>query len=156
MSAPSLAPYIMKRPWLQKWMKPLANWYCNAAGYRQLGLRYGAPDSPTVYGAAQKEPVERTVRADDLLPEENDVVQTALKRLRPQEAYDRVFRLRRAFQLSMSHQLLPKEEWTKPEDDTPYLAELITDIEAEMHEREDLEAMVIQKRQKNATASSGH
>jgi ubiquinol-cytochrome c reductase subunit 7 len=39
MSAPSLAPFIMKRPWLQKWMKPLSNWYCNAAGYRQLGLR---------------------------------------------------------------------------------------------------------------------
>jgi ubiquinol-cytochrome c reductase subunit 7 len=40
--------------------------------------------------------------------------------------------------------------------DTPYLSELITDIEAEMHEREDLEAMVIQKRQKNTAASSGH
>lgn len=38
-------------------------------------------------------------RADDLLPEENDVVHTALKRLGPQEAYDRVFRLRRAFQV---------------------------------------------------------
>jgi ubiquinol-cytochrome c reductase subunit 7 len=38
-------------------------------------------------------------RADDLLPEENDVVQTALKRLQPQEAYDRVFRLRRAMQV---------------------------------------------------------
>lgn len=38
-------------------------------------------------------------RADDLLPEENDVVHTALKRLSPQEAYDRVFRLRRAFQV---------------------------------------------------------
>jgi ubiquinol-cytochrome c reductase subunit 7 len=38
-------------------------------------------------------------RADDLLPEENDVVHTALKRLQPQEAYDRVFRLRRAFQV---------------------------------------------------------
>jgi ubiquinol-cytochrome c reductase subunit 7 len=45
-------------------------------------------------------------RADDLLPEENDVVQTALKRLRPQEAYDRVFRLRRAFQV------LPHTTWT--------------------------------------------
>ncbi|EMD96445.1 hypothetical protein COCC4DRAFT_84116 [Bipolaris maydis ATCC 48331] len=131
MSAPSLAPYIMKRPWLQRWMKPLSNWYCNAAGYRQLGLR-----------------------ADDLLPEENDTVQTALKRLRPQEAYDRVFRLRRAFQLSMSHQLLPKEEWTKPEEDVPYLSPLITDIEAEMAEREDFETMIVQKRQRNA--ASGH
>ena len=42
MSAPSLAPYIAKRPWLQRWVKPLANWYANAAGYRQLGLRYEA------------------------------------------------------------------------------------------------------------------
>ncbi|KAL5120529.1 Cytochrome b-c1 complex subunit 7 [Pleosporales sp. CAS-2024a] len=123
MSAPSLAPFINKRPWLQRWMKPLASWYCNAAGYRQLGLR-----------------------ADDLLPEENDVVQTALKRLQPQEAYDRVFRLRRAMQLSMSHQLLPKEEWTKEEDDTAYLTSKIKEIEAEMAEREDLEAMVITKR----------
>ncbi|KZM25121.1 mitochondrial electron transport, ubiquinol to cytochrome c [Ascochyta rabiei] len=131
MSAPSLAPMIMKRPWLQRWMKPLANWYTNAAGYRQLGLR-----------------------ADDLLPEENDVVHTALKRLRPQEAYDRVFRLRRAFQLSMSHQLLPKEEWTKVEEDTPYLTKYIEEIETEMAEREDLEAMVISKRQSNANA--GH
>ena len=70
---------------------------------------------------------------DDLIPEENDVVQLALKRLPPKEAYDRVWRLRRALQVytiglctfgalanmpqcSVSHQLLPKEEWTKPED----------------------------------------
>ena len=38
-------------------------------------------------------------RADDLIPEESDVVQTALKRLPPKEAYDRVYRLRRAFQV---------------------------------------------------------
>ncbi|KAF2035568.1 hypothetical protein EK21DRAFT_54465 [Setomelanomma holmii] len=133
MSAPSLAPFINKRPWLQRWMKPLANWYCNTAGYRQLGLR-----------------------ADDLLPEENNVVQTALKRLPPQEAYNRVFRLRRAIQLSMTHQLLPKEEWTKQEEDTPYLTTIITDIESEMAEREDLEAMVITKRQKNANLGKSH
>jgi len=57
-------------------MMPLANWYAEAAGYRRLGLR-----------------------ADDLIPEENDIVQLALKRLPPKEAYDRVFRLRRAFQV---------------------------------------------------------
>lgn len=38
-------------------------------------------------------------RADDLIPEENEVVQLALKRLSPQEAYDRVYRMRRAFQV---------------------------------------------------------
>lgn len=36
---------------------------------------------------------------DDLIPEESDTVMLALKRLPPKEAYDRVFRLRRAFQV---------------------------------------------------------
>ncbi|KXL44628.1 MAG: hypothetical protein FE78DRAFT_132456, partial [Acidomyces sp. 'richmondensis'] len=67
MSYPSLAPYILKRPWLARWMKPLSNWYFENAGYRKLGLK-----------------------ADDLIPEENEVVQLALKRLSPKEAYDRV------------------------------------------------------------------
>lgn len=41
--------------------------------------------------------------------------------------------------------------------DTPYLGTLITEIEAEMAEREDLEAMVISKRQRNEkNASGGH
>lgn len=39
MSQPSLTNFILKRPWLKSWMTPMANWYCNAAGYRQLGLR---------------------------------------------------------------------------------------------------------------------
>lgn len=38
-------------------------------------------------------------RADDLIPEENPVVLQAIKRLPPKEAYDRVFRMRRAFQV---------------------------------------------------------
>ena len=63
-------------------------------------------------------------------------MQLALKRLSPREAYDRIFRIRRAFQVpifskggletavnnrsssqcSLSHTILPKEEWTKDED----------------------------------------
>jgi len=123
MSAPSLASYIVKKPWLHKVMKPLANWYANAAGYRKLGLR-----------------------ADDLIPEESETVLLALKRLPPQESYDRVFRLRRAFQLSLAHQLLPKEQHTKPEEDTPYLSPIIKEIEAEEAERLDLESLQITKR----------
>lgn len=38
-------------------------------------------------------------RADDLIPEESEVVLLAIKRLPPKEAYDRVFRMRRAFQV---------------------------------------------------------
>jgi len=101
----------------------LANWYANASGYRRLGLK-----------------------ADDLIPEENDTVQLALKRLPPKEAYDRVFRLRRAFQCSLSHQLLPTAEQTKPDEDIPYLSPIIQEIEAEMKERADLEAMTVQKK----------
>ncbi|KIX95253.1 uncharacterized protein Z520_09170 [Fonsecaea multimorphosa CBS 102226] len=123
MSGPSLAPYILKRPWLKRWMMPLANWYVNTAGYRSLGLRH-----------------------DDLIPEENDTVQLALKRLPPKEAYDRVFRLRRAFQCSLSHHLLPPAEHTKPEDDIPYLSPIIEEIEKEMKERADLESMIVEPR----------
>merc|ERR1712225_67517 len=122
MSQPSLATYIVKRPWLKKMMMPLSNWYCDAAGYRKLGLR-----------------------ADDLIPEESETVLLALKRLPPKEAYDRVFRMRRAFQCSLSHQLLPKNEQTKPDEDIPYLSPIIKEIEAERRERMDLDAMVIKK-----------
>lgn len=38
-------------------------------------------------------------RADDLIAEESPNVQLALKRLSPKEAYDRVFRMRRAVQV---------------------------------------------------------
>ncbi|KAL1629684.1 Cytochrome b-c1 complex subunit 7, mitochondrial [Neofusicoccum ribis] len=116
MSQPSLASFIVKRPWLRGWFQPLSAWYTDLAGYRKLGLR-----------------------ADDLIPEESETVQLALKRLPPKEAYDRVFRMRRAFQL------LPKEQHTKPEEDNPYLSPIIKEIEAEIKEREDLEAMVIKK-----------
>ncbi|KAG9951305.1 hypothetical protein KCU81_g4991, partial [Aureobasidium melanogenum] len=122
MSQPSMTNFIVKRPWLKRWMTPLANWYTDAAGYRKLGLR-----------------------ADDLIPEESETVLLALKRLPPKEAYDRVFRMRRAFQCSLSHQLLPKNEQTKPEDDIPYLSPIIKEIEAERRERMDLDAMVIKK-----------
>ncbi|RDL38061.1 Cytochrome b-c1 complex subunit 7 [Venustampulla echinocandica] len=125
MSAPSFANAIIKRPWLYRIMKPIANWYTNAAGYRQMGLR-----------------------ADDLIIEENDTVQKALKRLSPQESYDRVYRIRRAIQLSLSHQILPKEQYTKDEEDIAYLSPIIRQIEAEEKERGDLDSLMITKRSK--------
>ncbi|MCJ1468233.1 Cytochrome b-c1 complex subunit 7 [Pseudocyphellaria aurata] len=128
MSAPSLANFVMKRPYLKRWMIPLSEWYADLAGYRKLGLR-----------------------ADDLIPEENKTVLLALKRLPPNEAYDRVFRLRRAFQCSLSHQLLPKEEQTKPEEDYEYLSPIIREIEAENKERGDLDAMIVKKKAKSPT-----
>ncbi|MCJ1423140.1 Cytochrome b-c1 complex subunit 7 [Sticta canariensis] len=89
-----------------------------------------------------------TCRADDLICEENNTVQLALKRLPPNEAYDRVFRLRRAFQCSLAHQLLPKDQQTKREEDYEYLSPIIREIEAEAKERGDLDAMVVKKAKK--------
>ncbi|KAL2852796.1 cytochrome b-c1 complex subunit 7 [Aspergillus pseudoustus] len=123
MSAPSLTNFVVKRPWLKRWMQPIASWYVDAAGYRRLGLR-----------------------ADDLIPEENDTVQTALKRLPPKEAYDRIFRIRRAFQCSVSHTLLPLEEHTKPSEDVEYLSPIIREIEKEKAERDDLDNLVVNKK----------
>ncbi|KAJ9297895.1 hypothetical protein DTO271G3_4116 [Paecilomyces variotii] len=122
MSAPSLANYIVKRPALTRFLMPIAEWYTNAAGYRRLGLKF-----------------------DDLIPEESESVQTAIKRLPPKEAYDRVFRLRRAFQLSLSHQLLPAAEQTKPEEDVEYLSPIIREVEKEQAEREELDTIIVKR-----------
>ena len=40
----------------------------------------------------------------------------AVRRLPEEEQNLRMFRIKRALDLSMKHQLLPKEEWTKPEE----------------------------------------
>lgn len=71
-----LTKQLLQRKWTHRWMVPLSQWYVTKMGYRQLGLKL-----------------------EDLLPEESEIMQTALKRLPPKEAYDRVFRLRRAFQV---------------------------------------------------------
>ncbi|KAJ5081962.1 hypothetical protein N7532_007597 [Penicillium argentinense] len=122
MSAPSITNYIVKRPWLKRWMTPLANWYTDAAGYRRLGLKF-----------------------DDLIPEESETVQKAIKRLPAKEAYDRVFRIRRAFQCSISHTLLPANEQIKPEEDKEYLSPIIREIEKENKERAELDNLVVRK-----------
>lgn len=52
---------------------------------------------------------------DDILYENADV-QEALRRL-PENVYnDRMFRIKRALDLSMKHQILPKDQWTKYEE----------------------------------------
>ncbi|KAK2793571.1 Cytochrome b-c1 complex subunit 7 [Onygenales sp. PD_12] len=122
MSGFSLAPQIASRPWLKRIVMPFANWHANASGYRKLGLRF-----------------------DDLIPEENDTVQLALRRLPPKEAYDRIFRIRRAFQCSLEHSILPAEQQTKPEEDVEYLSPIIREIELANKERDDLDNLVIKR-----------
>ncbi|KAK4158552.1 cytochrome b-c1 complex subunit 7 [Chaetomidium leptoderma] len=123
MTAPSLYSAIAKRPWLMKMIMPIAGWYSNAAGYRQMGLR-----------------------ADDLLVEENEPVLKALGRLSPKESYDRIYRIRRATQLSLQQKILPKNEWTKPEEDVRYLSPILEQLAAEAKEKDALDTLTILKK----------
>ena len=55
-------------------------------------------------------------RYDDLLEEEREATQIALKRLSAKEQYERIYRIRRSTQLSYQHKILPRDPWTKPEE----------------------------------------
>ncbi|GLB35311.1 putative component of the ubiquinol-cytochrome c reductase complex (complex III or cytochrome b-c1 complex), which is part of the mitochondrial respiratory chain [Lyophyllum shimeji] len=108
----SLANYVKSSKTLSRWVKPIANWYANAAGYRKYGFKY-----------------------DDLLVEERPDVQRALERLTRREKYDRAFRIKRASQASVLHKPLPKELWMKPEEDARYLLPHVVDVAKEDSER---------------------
>ncbi|KAJ3407853.1 Cytochrome b-c1 complex subunit 7 [Chytridiales sp. JEL 0842] len=91
----------------------LAEWHANQMGYRKMGLRY-----------------------DDLIPDETPIIQEALRRLPPRETQDRIFRFRRAIQLSSQQTVLEPVEWTKPEEDIPYLRPIIDQVESEVASQE--------------------
>ena len=57
------------------------------------------------------------MRKDDLMNEEDtpELIE-AVRRLPEEEQNLRMFRMKRALDLSMKHQVLPKEEWTKPDE----------------------------------------
>ncbi|XP_034252795.1 cytochrome b-c1 complex subunit 7-like [Thrips palmi] len=76
---------------------------------------------------------------DDLLSEHSDEVVEALRRL-PEETYlQRVFRTNRAANLSMTHQILPESQWTKIEEDLPYLSPILEEVEKEIAEKKNWE-----------------
>ena len=60
-------------------------------------------------------------RRDDLIEEENDIVQEALRRLPAEEQYRRAYRIRIAQQCGVTHTELPPSQWTKPDDVNPPL-----------------------------------
>ncbi|KAL8908640.1 MAG: hypothetical protein Q9207_000728 [Kuettlingeria erythrocarpa] len=62
--------------------------------------------------------------------------------------YLRVLLDANGFQCSLSHQLLPKDQQTKPEEDYLYLTPIIKQIEQESKERDDLDSLVVNKKKK--------
>ncbi|KAH1177201.1 hypothetical protein KIL84_010903 [Mauremys mutica] len=94
-------------------LEGLRKWYYNAAGFNKLGLMR----DDTIY--------------------ENDDVKLALKRL-PENLYnERLFRIKRALDLSMKHQILPEEQWVKYEEDKKYLEPYLKEVIRERLEREE-------------------
>jgi len=86
-------------------------WLYNSAGFNQYGLYH-----------------------DDVLYETPEVKE-AIRRL-PQHLYDeRNFRMIRALQLSMTKTILPKDQWTKYEEDYRYLEPYLEEVKKEFDER---------------------
>ena len=117
-----IGDYILRTPALAKVVVPIAHQFINLSGYRKMGLRF-----------------------DDLIEEENELAQTALRRLPADESYARIYRIINAHQLSLSHHLLPKDKWTKPEDDIPYLTPYLLEAEAFVKEKEELDNLEVAK-----------
>jgi ubiquinol-cytochrome c reductase subunit 7 len=76
------------------------------------------------------------LRYDDLIAEREKDVWEALELLPKEELYARHYRLKRAFQLSLMHRILPEKEWTTPEQDVRYLRPWIEQVRKEREERE--------------------
>nr|XP_057902828.1 cytochrome b-c1 complex subunit 7 [Doryrhamphus excisus] len=91
----------------------LRKWYYNLSGFNKFGLM-----------------------RDDTIYEDGDVKE-ALRRL-PENVYnDRMFRIKRALDLSMKQQILPKDQWTKYEEDDHYLTPYLDEVIRERKEREE-------------------
>ncbi|CAL1584677.1 unnamed protein product [Knipowitschia caucasica] len=91
----------------------LRKWYYNMSGFNKIGLM-----------------------RDDTLYEDPDVKE-AITRL-PENVYnDRMFRIKRALDLSMKVQILPKDQWTKYEEDVNYLTPYLEEVIRERKEREE-------------------
>ncbi|XP_035284399.1 cytochrome b-c1 complex subunit 7 isoform X2 [Anguilla rostrata] len=87
-------------------------WYYNAAGFNKIGLM-----------------------RDDTIYEDSDVKE-ALRRL-PEPVYnDRMFRVKRALDLTMKQAILPKHLWTKYEEDVNYLEPYLKEVIRERKEKE--------------------
>jgi ubiquinol-cytochrome c reductase subunit 7 len=72
---------------------------------------------------------------DDLIPEENEIVQEALRRLTPQQRAERLYRFRRALNINVKKTALPQEQWIQPQEDVSYLEPVLKQIEAELDTR---------------------
>lgn len=75
---------------------------------------------------------------DDLVNEAVDSnVKVALARLPPRLLQERNYRLLRAVQLSIQKEILPKDQWTKLQDDKLYLTPYLEEVNKEQREQDE-------------------
>lgn len=74
---------------------------------------------------------------DDLLDEYDPDVIEALRRCPQKTVDERNYRALRATQLSIQHSILPKDQWTKFEEDKLYLTPIVDQVIKEREEREN-------------------
>ncbi|XP_036623890.1 cytochrome b-c1 complex subunit 7-like [Trichosurus vulpecula] len=103
------APTVASNRWLQS----LRKWYYSAVGFNKLGLM-----------------------CDNTLYEDEDVKE-AIRRL-PENLYnEQMFHIKRALDLTMRLQTLPKNQWTKYEEDKLYLQPYLQEVIQGRKEREE-------------------
>lgn len=73
----------------------------------------------------------------------------AINRLPKQEGYDRVYRMRVAFQQDLMRRPLPKEEWVSAEEDVRYLTPYIAEVAAEDAERAKWDSIEVERKAAN-------
>ncbi|XP_049885969.1 cytochrome b-c1 complex subunit 7-like [Pectinophora gossypiella] len=95
----------------------MRKWAYNLAGFNRYGLR-----------------------RDDTLYDEDQDVKVALRRLPKHVLDERTYRQLRALQLSIQKDTLPKDQWTKYEEDTLYLTPIVDQVRREREEREAWES----------------
>jgi len=66
--------------------------------------------------------------------------------LTPREAYDRQFRIKRASQADVLHAPLPRDQWTKPEEDVRYLLPHVQAVESELIERAKWDTLEVKRK----------
>uniref|UniRef100_A0A4X2KFP4 Cytochrome b-c1 complex subunit 7 n=1 Tax=Vombatus ursinus TaxID=29139 RepID=A0A4X2KFP4_VOMUR len=94
-------------------LQGLQKWYYNAAEFNKLGSMH-----------------------DGTLYEDEDVKE-AMRRL-PENLYsNRMFHIKRALDLTMRQQILPKNQWIKYEEDKLYFQPYLKEVIRERKEREE-------------------
>lgn len=68
---------------------------------------------------------------------ETEDVKEAIRRLPRKVSDERNYRMMRALHLSMTKTILPKNEWTKYEEDVKYLEPYLDEVVREREEKED-------------------